>query len=77
MAVISGGFNTKMSKMEEKLYKADFSKNTDLKARLASKLFSSGTKNSTSSFVQLSDEDLEFVNAAQGTWREKKDENKF
>ena len=77
MAVISGGFNSDMNKMEEKLYKADFSKNTDLKERLASRLFSSAAKSTTSSFVQLNDEDLEFVNAAQGTWTDIKDDKKF
>ena len=77
MAVISGGFNKNMNKMEEKLFKADFSKQTDLKERLASKLFSSGAKSTTSSFVQLSEDDLEFVNAAQGTWIDDKDNKKF
>ena len=79
MAVISGGFNTDMDRMEEKLSRADFSKYTDLKERLAVKLFSSSAFSSkkVTAFTRLSDDQVELVNAAQGVYEKKPDEDQF
>ena len=79
MAVISGGFNTDVDRMEEKLSKADFSKYTDLKARLASSLFSSSASSSgkVTAFTRLSDDQVELVNAAQGVYERKPGEDEF
>ena len=54
--------------LEQVLYGTDFSKYTDLKERLAEKLFAKKTfrKSTARYFTRLSDDDLEFVNAAQG-----------
>ena len=57
-----------MSDMEELFYQTDFSKYTDLKSKLAERLFEKKTTKRTRSFTytRLSDDDVEFVNAAQG-----------
>ena len=77
MAVIRGAFNTNTDVLEEKLRSVDFSKHTDLKARLAQRLFSSTVSAKVSQFEMLSDEAAELVNAEQGIFvPENKDENK-
>ena len=59
-----------MTNLEKALSKTDFSRNTDLKARLAGKLF--GQQSSSTSkviafpFSRISDDEAELVNAAQG-----------
>ena len=57
-----------MKDVEKLFNKADFSKYTDLKDRLSQKLFSSDASKKVArfSYENLSDDDLEFVNAAQG-----------
>ncbi len=61
-----------MSHIEEKFYNTDFSKHTDLKERLAARLFqsSSSEKVTPFSFRELSEDDLTMVNAAQGIFPE-------
>ena len=59
-----------MKDLEKMLYQTDFSKNTDLKARLADKLF--GTQSASSDkivsfpFASLSADEAEMVSAARG-----------
>ena len=62
-----------MKDVEKLFEKADFSKYTDLKDRLSQKLFSSTTsqKITRGSYESLSEDDLEFVNAAQGLYPDK------
>ena len=59
-----------MKNLEQMLYNTDFSRNTDLKARLAGKLFAGSPSQSDKvvsfPFSRLSDEDADLVNAAQG-----------
>ena len=62
-----------MENFEKAFYNTDFSKNTDLKARLAEKLFSSRKSSKVISFTRISDEDAAFVNAAQGIYTEEND----
>ena len=59
-----------MDKLERKLYDTDFSKYTDLKSRLAGRLFTQKSNGKTTPFVRLSDSDVELVNAAQGLMTE-------
>ncbi len=78
MAVIMGGFQAGRDTLEEKLRSVDFSKNTNLKAELAKRLFSAGTSSKVMQFTRLSDAETELVNAAQGViWdpHSKNDEN--
>lgn len=66
-----------MKDLEKLLYETDFSKHTDLKARLAKKLFQTETSKKVVSFpfASLSDDDAEMVSAARGATNafEKKD----
>ncbi len=58
-----------MNNLEKTLYDTDFSKYTDLKERLAKKLFSGTAEKSKVvqfPFAKLSDDQIELVNAAQG-----------
>ena len=57
-----------MTNLEEALSSTDFSRNTDLKTRLAEKLFGRQTSSKVVSFPfsRISDDDAELVNAAQG-----------
>ena len=59
-----------MTNLEKALSKTDFSRNTDLKARLASRLFGQQTSSSSKviafPFSRISDDEAELVNAAQG-----------
>ena len=57
-----------MKNIEKLLYSTDFSRDTDLKERLAKKLFSARSSGKVVAFPfrKLSDDDLELVNAAQG-----------
>ncbi len=57
-----------MDAFERALYQTDFSKYTDLKSRLAARLFGQKNEEKTTrfGFSQISDEDAEYVNAAQG-----------
>ena len=57
-----------MNKLESLLYQTDFSKNTDLKSRLAGQLFNEKKSDKIVSFPfrALSDDDMTLVNAAQG-----------
>jgi len=77
MAIIMGGFNQAgRNTLEEKLRTVDFSKNTNLKAELAKRLFAAKTSSKEMQLTKLSDSDMELVNAAQGIWEmePKKDE---
>jgi hypothetical protein len=67
-----------MKDLEQTLYDTDFSKDTDLKSRLAARLFGSASSSKVRpiSYRQLSDEETELVNAAQGIWDENRDKNK-
>ena len=53
-----------MDNFEKAFYNTDFSKHTDLKARLADKLFGSKKSSKVISFTRIADEDAAFVNAA-------------
>ena len=57
-----------MKNLEQALMQTDFSKYTDLKSRLAGKLFAQKHSQTVSSFGlhKLSNEEVELVNAAQG-----------
>jgi hypothetical protein len=68
-----------MKDLEQTLYDTDFSKDTDLKSRLAARLFGSASSSKVSSIAyrQLTDEETELVNAAQGIWVDDKDKNLF
>ena len=55
-----------MRDVEKMFSNADFSKYTDLKERLAKQLFSSASPEKTIRFSRIEDDDLEFLNAAQG-----------
>ena len=57
-----------MNKLEFLFHRADFSQNTDLKSRLADQLFAEKTSGKTIPFPfqSLTDDDMTFVNAAQG-----------
>ena len=57
-----------MKDLEKLLYETDFSKHTDLKERLAKKLFQPQTSKKVVSFpfAALSDDDAEMVSAARG-----------
>ena len=57
-----------MKDLEKLLYETDFSKHTDLKSKLAKKLFQSETSSKVVSFpfAALSDDDAEMVSAARG-----------
>ena len=59
-----------MGDFEKAFYDTDFSKYTDLKAKLADKLFASKKSSKVISFTRLSDEQASFVNAAQGLYPE-------
>ena len=63
-----------MDAFERTLYQTDFSKYTDLKSRLAARLFSQKNEEKTSrfGFSHISDEQAEYVNAAQGLPADKK-----
>ena len=56
------------SKLEDLLNQADFSKYSDLKGRLAGRLFNEKQSGKTIPFpfAALSDDDMIYVNAAQG-----------
>lgn len=58
-----------MRKLEQILQQTDFSRDTDLKERLAKRLFSS--KVVQGPFTRISDEDAELVTAAQGIYVDK------
>lgn len=62
-----------MDNFEKAFYNTDFSKHTDLKARLADKLFGSKKSSKVVSFTRIADEDAAFVNAAQGIYTENND----
>ena len=67
-----------MKDLEKLFYETDFSKHTDLKSKLADKLFGAQTSNKVVSFpfAAISDDDAEMVSAARGMIRnelEKKD----
>jgi len=55
-----------MDAFEHTLYQTDFSKYTDLKSRLAGRLFGEKKEASRFTFSHVSDEEAEYVNAAQG-----------
>ncbi len=57
-----------MKDLERTLYETDFSKYTDLKSRLAKKLFSQKDNDKIVQlpFARLSDDDVAYVYAAQG-----------
>ena len=55
-----------MTNLEEALRQTDFSKYTDLKQRLAGKLFSKEASRKVLPFSRITDEDAAYVNAAQG-----------
>ena len=59
-----------MSRLEKILQQTEFSQDTDLKARLAKRLFSAGTSSKVvqGAFTRISDEDAELVAAAQGIY---------
>ena len=74
-----------MKDMEQKFYGTDFSKYTDLKERLAARLFASAAAPASGSsskvaqfpFRALADDEIELVNAAQGIYTpDKKDLDK-
>ena len=60
-----------MRDFEQTMKDTDFSKYTDLKSRLAKRLFSGNTSKKVVSFpfASISDEDAAFVNAAQGIYQ--------
>ncbi len=66
-----------MKDIETMFHQVDFSKDTDLKERLAKRLFSSKSSNKITQFPfqRLSDNEIELVNAAQGLFQDKKPEN--
>ena len=66
-----------MKDIEKMFSNTDFSKHTDLKERLAKQLFQPTPSDKVTSlpFQSLSDDDLDFVNAAQGIWRDDEDPN--
>lgn len=66
-----------MKDIEKMFSNTDFSKHTDLKERLAKQLFQPTPSDKVVSlpFQSLSDDDLDFVNAAQGIWRDDEDPN--
>ena len=70
-----------MKDLERTLYSTDFSKHTDLKGRLAAKLFGTSTAQTTKvvsfPFQMISDEDAELVNAAQGIFSADDDKDRF
>lgn len=57
-----------MNKLEFLFHRADFSQHTDLQSRLAEQLFAEKKNEKTIPFpfTALSDEEMAFVNAAQG-----------
>ena len=69
-----------MKDIEELLYEADFSKDTDLKERLwrilssmkaaTSEAGGNNSKIRSFPFRKLEDEELDYVNAARGVWLE-------
>ena len=63
-----------MDAFERTLYETDFSQYTDLKTRLAAKLFGSKKEERTTRFTfnHITDDEAEFVNAAQGLPTDKK-----
>ena len=65
-----------MRDIETMFRQTDFSKDTDLKERLAKRLFASKSSNKITQFPfqRLSDNDVELVNAAQGLYPDPKDE---
>ena len=73
------GVRKMMKDLEQTLYDTDFSKDTDLKSRLAARLFGSASSSKVRSIAyrQLTDEETELVNAAQGIWVDDKDKNLF
>ena len=69
-----------MKDLERMLYQTDFSKNTDLKARLADRLFgaqSSSDKIVSFPFASLSENEAEMVTAARGLTGEDPNQKKF
>ena len=66
-----------MDRLEESFYQVDFSQYTDLKDRLAARLFGAQSQKTSSkvvpfkTFARLSEDDLELVNAAQGDPQQK------
>ena len=65
-----------MKDLERMFGEVDFSKHTDLKARLADRLFGHNVSSKTVPFRRLSDEDAAFVNAAQGLYDEDPNKDK-
>ena len=70
-----------MKDLEKMLYQTDFSKNTDLKARLADRLFGSQSASSDKivsfPFASLSEDEAEMVAAARGLTDEDPNQKKF
>ena len=70
-----------MKDLEKMLYQTDFSKNTDLKARLADRLFGSQSSSSDKivsfPFASLSEDEVEMVSAARGLSEEDPNRMKF
>ena len=64
-----------MKDLERTFGEVDFSRHTDLKARLADRLFAHSVSKKTIPFRRLSDDDVEFVNAAQGLYVDEQDKN--
>lgn len=66
-----------MKDIETMFHQVDFSKDTDLKERLAKRLFASKSSNKITQFPfqRLSDNEIELVNAAQGIYQDKQPEN--
>ena len=66
-----------MNKLEFMFHRADFSQHTDLKSRLADQLFTEKTDSKTIRFpfAALSDDDMAYVNAAQGIQQKTPDED--
>ena len=66
MRVIDGGFHISTKDLEDKLRRADFSVNTDLKVTLGNKMFPRKASGRIRHAVPISDDEADLVTAAAG-----------